>query len=385
MSVFIRSFLFILIIILSLLTNGTFERILYMVLGILLYLIISKEKNNKFGYYKKVISGLIIGYLIANTILISSKYEIAYEKFNNNNISDNKTAIILLFDIDLPTYKPSILIKNFKDTNAFLKFYKLPFDLYKHKILIEKFGRNINTFYSELITKKLQENLGEDYIVYKGYVNQAPYIEETIQQAINNGNSQIIVTPISLVGTKDIELHHGMVQETKFQTESVKFKSTNYLWDSELIAESYLEKVNSSIQVIDKSRAGIVLIGEVFNKETLNETYIKQDVLFREKIRNLLKKDGYDNNKIRLSFLNKRLIEEEVGRLMEYGVGQIIIVHVSNQSQKNSSLEMVQNVMKSLEVPQDIKFVQIYGWAPDEYMIHELLKRIELAKYKANE
>ncbi|QUH20963.1 hypothetical protein [Alkaliphilus sp. B6464] len=383
MSIFIRSFLFILITILSLLTNGTFERILYMILGILLYLIISKEKNNRFGYYKKAISGLIIGYLVANTILIGSKYEIAYEKFNNN-IGDNKTAIILLFDIDPPTYKPSILIKNFKDTNAFLKFYKLPFDLYKHKILIEKLGRNINTFYSELMTKKLQENLGEDYVVYKGYVNQAPYIEETIQQAINNGNSQIIITPISLVGTKDIELHQGIVQETKFQTEDVKLKSTNYLWDSELIAKSYLEKVNSSIQVMDKSRAGIILIGEIFNKETLNETYIKQDVLFREKIRNLLKKDGYDNNKIRLSFLNKRLIEEEMERLMEYGVGQIIIVHISNQSQKNSSLEMVQNVIKSLEAPQDIKFIQIYGWTPDEYMLQELLKRIELAKYKDN-
>lgn len=384
MSVFIRSFLFILIIILSLLINGTFERILYMILGMLLYLIVSKEKNNKFGYYKKVISGLIIGYLVGNTILMSCKYEIVYEKFDNNT-GDNKTAIILLFDIDLPTYKPSIIIKNFKDTNVFRKFYKLPFDLYRHKILIQKFSRNINTFYSELMTKKLQENLGKDYVVYKGYVNQVPYIEETIQQAINNGHSQIIVTPISLVGTKDIELHQAIVQEVKLQTESIKFKSTNYLWDSELIAESYLEKVNSSIQVMDKSRAGVILIGETFSKETSNEIYIKQDVLFREKIRNLLKKDGYDNNKIRLSFLNKRLIAEEVERLMEYGVGQIIIVHTSNQSQKNSSLRMVQNVIKSSEVPQDIKITQIYGWTPDEYILEELLKRIELAKYKANE
>jgi len=164
----------------------------------------------------------------------------------------------------------------------------------------------------------------------------------------------------------------------------VKYKSTNYLWNSELVAKSYIKRINSSIRVSDKSRAGVILVGEIFNKKTPNETYLKQDVLFRQKISSLLKKDGYDNNKIRQSFLNERLIKEEMEILMEYGVGQIIIVHISNQSQKNYSIAMIENLVKSIEAPKGIKFTQIYGWAPDEFILEELLKRIELAKYKGN-
>jgi len=138
-KVFIRSFLFILIIILNLFVSGAFERLVYLILGVLLYLIISKEKSNKFRDYKKAISGLIIGYLVANIILIGNKYEIEYEKFTNYNVNENKNAIILLFDVDMPTYRPSILIKNFMDDNSLYDFYKLPFNLYRNKMLSEKF------------------------------------------------------------------------------------------------------------------------------------------------------------------------------------------------------------------------------------------------------
>jgi len=382
-KVFIRSFLFILIIILNLLTDGTFERLLYLILGVLLYLIIIKEKSNKYRDYKKNISGLIIGYLVANIILISSKYEITYENFSNYNVKENKNAVILLFDVDVPKYRPSILIKNFMDTSSLHDFYKLPFNLYRNKILSERFSGNINQYYSQLMAKELQNNLNEDYTVYKSYINQAPYVDEVIQQAIIEGNGQIIVMPISLVEEKDIESYHSIIHGTRFQVENVKFKSTNYLWNSELLAESYLERINVSIQVSDKSRAGVILVGEIFNNKTPNETYLKQDVLFRQKISSLLKKDGYDNNKVRLSFLNKRLIKEEMERLMEYGVGQIIIVHISNESQKNSSIAMIENLVESIEAPKGIKFDQIHGWAPDKYILKELLKRIELAKYKS--
>jgi len=136
---------------LTLLTKGTFEIILYLISGILLYLIINKQKNNKVKDYKKIICGLIIGYLVANIILISNKYEIEYEKFKNNSIDENKNAIILLFDVDPSTYEPSVVIKNFMDTNPFFDFYKLPFSLYRNKILSEKFNENMNTYYMLLL------------------------------------------------------------------------------------------------------------------------------------------------------------------------------------------------------------------------------------------
>lgn len=383
MKIFIKAFLFILIIILTLITKGTLERVLYIISGILIYLITINQIKSKFRDYKKVIAGLVIGFLIGNFILINNQYKIPDKKLRAINVNQNKTAIILLFDTDMPRYDPKILIKNFIGGNPSYNIYKLPFHLYKNKILLEKLGSNINIHYNELMIKKLKKNLQDDYMVYSSYINQSPYIEESIQKAIKEGNGQIIIAPISLVETKNLETHNNIIQGARFEFNNIKFKSVNYLWDSELVIESYLEKINSNVKV-DKSRVGVILVGEIFDNKIPTETYLKQDILFRQKLGSLLKSQGYDNNKVRLSFLNKSLIKAEMEILMEYGVGQIIIVHTSNESQKNHSLHMVQSLIKSLHAPEGINFTQIHGWIPDEYLIEELLKRIELAKYKDN-
>lgn len=383
MSIFIISFLFTFIFILNLLLNSTYEIILYMILGILLYTIIIKEKNRKFKDYKKVITGLIIGYLVANIILINSEYKTTYNVRKNLGVAENRTAIILLFDMDLNNYNPSFLIKNFKDSNSLFNMYKLPINLYKQKITISKYRENMNMYYSKSILKQLQNRLQESSIVYGSYVNQSPYIEESIQEAIADGSKEVIIVPISLVGTEAIESHHDKIQQIRFNVENVEFKSTDYLWNSELIAQSYIHKINLNSKAIDKSRAGVILVGEKLNKKTEDNPYIKQDILFRKKVSNLLKKDGYDNNKVKLSFLDEDQVYEEIKKLMEYGVGQIIIVHVSNEAQKNSSLYMIENLVKSLDAPEGIKFTQLYGWNASEYLITEILKSIELVKYKS--
>lgn len=383
MSIFIISFLFIFTFILNLLSNSTYEIILYMISGILLYTIIIKEKNSKFKDYKKVITGLIIGYLVANIILINNEYKTTYNVRKNLGVTENRTAIILLFDMDLNNYNPAFLIKNFKDSNSLFNMYKLPINLYRQKITISKYGENMNMYYSQSILEQLQNKLGESSIIYGSYVNQSPYIEESIQEAIADGSKEVIIVPISLVGTEAIESHHDKIQEVRFNVENVEFKSTDYLWNSELIAQSYIHKINLNSKAIDKSRTGIILVGEKLNKKTEDNPYIKQDILFRKKVSNLLKKDGYDNNKVRLSFLDKDQVYEEIKKLMEYGVGEIIIVHVSNEAQKNSSLYTVENLVESLDAPQGIKFTQVYGWNPSEYLITELLKSIELVKYKS--
>ncbi len=383
MSILIISFLFIFTFILNLLSNSTYEIILYMISGILLYTIIIKEKNSKFKDYKKVITGLIIGYLVANIILINNEYKTTYNVRKNLGVTENRTAIILLFDMDLNNYNPAFLIKNFKDSNSLFNMYKLPINLYRQKITISKYGENMNMYYSQSILEQLQNKLGESSIIYGSYVNQSPYIEESIQEAIADGSKEVIIVPISLVGTEAIESHHDKIQEVRFNVENVEFKSTDYLWNSELIAQSYIHKINLNSKAIDKSRTGIILVGEKLNKKTEDNPYIKQDILFRKKVSNLLKKDGYDNNKVRLSFLDEDQVNEEIKKLMEYGVGEIIIVHVSNEAQKNSSLYTVENLVESLDAPQGIKFTQVYGWNPSEYLITELLKSIELVKYKS--
>ncbi|AOY77439.1 hypothetical protein [Clostridium formicaceticum] len=382
MNIFVKSLLLTLILGFALITKGMVERGLLGFFFLLIGIQYIKNKKNVHQSkinYKNIFMGAACGYLIIIVSLIYFRYIPKANYIATNYVSNQKTAIILVFQGEPTTYNTSLATKNFIENNSFWKVSILPFILFKEKLTYEKIEVAASVHdSSRRFVNQLREELGEDYNIYPAYLANTPYLIETIDRAVQEGNQRIIVSPFLLTECRDFIGIVNQVKRLNLQQYNVEPRMVEALWNSEFIAKSFVNQTIQSTVSPHKQNVGILLIGPSVEKREVSFPHIKQDILFREKIKDYLIKEGYNNNKIKLTFLQKRDIHAAIEGLMEYGVGEIILFLATTDLQQMRHYLTVEKIIEGLEVPYSVNIHKVDPWRFNDAIAKELCRRILL-------
>ncbi len=248
------------LIILVMVLNGLLQRIIMIAIFGLLIKLTLHWSHEKYPV-KKITLCLVSAYFLGTITLLLFQYNIDHQSMAINYVENNQTAVILIYEGEPPTYQLPYATRNLVQNNRLWEYPLLPLQLFRQKLLYESTNSLENHYYTDNFKQKLSNILGNNYQVYTGYLNNIPYVEEVIQQAIEEGNGKLIIAPVLLSESKSIDRIQQSILAVNPQQYRVKLKSTHPLWDSEGLAQSFVERIIQQIDYRYKSRTGVLLVG----------------------------------------------------------------------------------------------------------------------------
>ena len=364
-------------ILLSLVSSGFLEKIFLICSGLLIYkYCISKGQKWKHKY-RQYAAGLMVGYLLVIGLILFLQYRVKKEDIAINFVANNKTAVIVVLEGEPSTYNLPLAIKNFRQKNKW-GLLSLPLNLYKNKYHYSKIS-SINTdYYYDYFEEELKKEMEYQYPIYIAYLYNRPYMKEVLQQAMKDGNDQLMIVPVLLTESRSFQLMNETIKEVNPMQYRVKIKNTFPLWDSEALAQSFVNKISEQVNVKEKSRVGILLVGEHDIEDANSKQNIKQEILFKEKIKDLLVKEGYSEPQIKLTPLKEKEISWQLERLFEYGIKEVVVMQVSSATENIENRLTISRGIADAEIPPHVSINFSSGWLYNDTLAVELVKRIQL-------
>lgn len=365
------------LIILVMVLNGLLQRIIMIAIFGLLIKLTLHWSHEKYPV-KKITLCLVSAYFLGTITLLLFQYNIDHQSMAINYVENNQTAVILIYEGEPPTYQLPYATRNLVQNNRLWEYPLLPLQLFRQKLLYESTNSLENHYYTDNFKQKLSNILGNNYQVYTGYLNNIPYVEEVIQQAIEAGNGKLIIAPVLLSESKSIDRIQQSILAVNPQQYRVKLKSTHPLWDSEGLAQSFVERIIQQIDYRYKSRTGVLLVGGSHQRGMEDQLHVKQEILFQEKVRDFLLAEGFQPQQVTRSFLNRKDIHSQLNLLMEQGVNQILIMQVLPGGEGIEMRHQLEKILSQRNDDLKVEFSQVSGWRYNDQLLLELAKRIEL-------
>lgn len=365
------------LIILVMVLNGLLQRIIMIAIFGLLIRLTLHWSHEKYPV-KKITLCLVSAYFLGTITLLLFQYNIDHQSMAINYVENNQTAVILIYEGEPPTYQLPYATRNLVQNNRLWEYPLLPLQLFRQKLLYESTNSLENHYYTDNFKQKLSNILGNNYQVYTGYLNNIPYVEEVIQQAIEEGNGKLIIAPVLLSESKSIDRIQQSILAVNPQQYRVKLKSTHPLWDSEGLAQSFVERIIQQIDYRYKSRTGVLLVGGSHQRGMEDQLHVKQEILFQEKVRDFLLAEGFQPQQVTRSFLNRKDIHSQLNLLMEQGVNQILIMQVLPGGEGIEMRHQLEKILSQRNDDLKVEFSQVSGWRYNDQLLLELAKRIEL-------
>ncbi|SES64436.1 ferrochelatase [Natronincola peptidivorans] len=379
MSTILVSMFLTIVVLIAFITNGLLERIFWITGAILVGVLFKEYKQiSKWNYWRNTFKGMILGYIVVMLLLMNLQHPIEEIYVGKNYVPTNKSAIVLIFSGEPSTYDISLASRNYTNNMKLWEILWMPLKLFREKISYEKANTQWEEYFSSRLKRLMEEELGDKYNVYNAYVSKTPYLQETMNRIIRDGNQKIIFCPMFLTESTDYINLQEEIKRINLQQYRTEVYITQPLWNSDTIARSFASEINKSKASEHKYNIGILLVGEEITKSNYNFPYIKQDLLFREKVKDLLVRDGYNNNKIRLTAFNKRNVKDEIEKLMEYGVAEIILVPSTTSLHSIANQLKMEKIIKSIETPYTVEVYSLNPWIYNDDIARELLNRIQL-------
>lgn len=375
-------FLFIFFGILFMCYNDPLENIFLLIsFNALITLLKSLREINS---YRKLLTLVIIAvffYIVTLLFIYTKEYKMVISNKSDNVVNGN--SILIVYEGEGEKYDIHRSLTNISIDGDILKKLKTPFLLYRNKNNYKEIGRSNYSDNTDNIKEKLSRFLNEGDKIYIGYLKDKYYVEEKVFQIIRDGYRNITIVPIVLSENGKYYSLKKRIEKLKFYNINIKIKYTEPLWNSERIVLSYIEKLSKYISRDKINDIGVILIGEPVKISKEDSSYLnalKQDLMFREKIKNYLVNNmGIDDKKVRLAWfeLSKPSYVDETYKLLEYGVGDILCIYVKPGCTNIENSIIVSNIKNSIDIPEGVKIKVIDGFLNDDNYIQELRRRIE--------
>ncbi|KAB3538602.1 hypothetical protein F8154_01535 [Alkaliphilus pronyensis] len=363
----------------GLVTNGILERIIWVLTSALAFIFL---KDNRSGYrlkIKRIAIGVISGYLLFICILYFFQYKSEVNRYiAKNHIGNTNKAVILVHEGEPATYQLPVVLRNQLEASKGIKILTLPFKLFVAKLNYEGYSSSSNnSFYTEL-KHSLSNSFYNRFTFYNSFLNQKPYFNEVLIKAMSDGNGEILVCPIILTEAHNLKEINDHVQKINPMQYKIAVKSTNALWDSDELATECISWLNGFIEKSQRSKAGILIIGEEYEEGKESNNYVKQGILFREKIKDLLVQEGYNSRHIKDCYLHRGLIINEMEALMAHAVKEIYVFQAASLYEDINYKRKIEGILKDIETPKEVDIHYITGWQYQNGIYNELFKRIKL-------
>jgi protoheme ferro-lyase len=212
-------------------------------------------------------------------------------------------------------------------------------------------------------------------------LDDEPRPEAAVIKALNEGASEIIVSFVFVSISSHTVEGKEAIKSIKPEDYGVALKFTQPLWDSSALHNMFLEKSNTIIRNREKSKVGILLVahGQPEEWDELFPLQTKHEIAFREKIKEKLIQNGYQEDKINLVWMEFKhpKPEESINKLLKSNIDMILYFSASISAEAIHSQYDVPELVNRADIPKNIEVVNMGAWNNHPQVIKAIKEKID--------
>ncbi len=357
----------------SFIVKGNLENLLIVLFSCSFYKVFIIDKN-----YKALIFGFFISYFAVNLFVVFGVRDYIITRQDEPTITKNEKLVLIVSEGESRNYNIRERATQIYQEKGYKSFFSSIFELNKYKNYYIDTGSSTFKKKTEEIAKKLNNNLGSEYMVVNSYLFSRPYLEQMLEIVISRGYNEIIICPLFMTDGKDNEVFINRLKDMELASRNiVGINITTPFYDSDEIVELYKKDILRNVEKLNED-SGVLLVG------LQEKNNIEQDVLLRQKIQESLEKEKKDLDvQIKLPLLenNELDIVKSAEELLEYGIHSLYFVTPTTLLDTKYTENLVNSIHKQL----DLGYTDFFYVDPEEevdYIVDSIINKINNEDFK---
>jgi sirohydrochlorin ferrochelatase len=215
------------------------------------------------------------------------------------------------------------------------------------------------------------------------FLDVEPHVDALAVKAFNEGASRIIVAEVFLTDSNHTLEGEHQVEALNLEEAGVEVRYTRPLWDSDLLARSFLAKLDDKVPREERAKVGILLVGhgqpDEWDVEFPTET--EHENKSRERVMNLLAANGYGRENIDLAWMSfkKPTPTEKIDELAKRGVKKVFFFSSAISAEGIHSQVDIPELVEKANAAKGLEIVDLGAWNDHPLVIAAIKERVDEA------
>ncbi|MBD3291059.1 hypothetical protein GF337_19785, partial [candidate division KSB1 bacterium] len=279
---------------------------LVLLFGLILMFIFIIERRNALWISILSVLFFVTGYWVMTKRILSQSdpREIPKLTRTRSEKGDGHTAVVYFTHGEPETYNPIGWINQFREFDEqgirFIPFLARPVFIYMLRNKYLQVGKSDHRKMHLQMMKRLEQSFrsdGDDSTkFYISFLDDDPRPDAAAIRALNEGAGNIIVSEVFLTISNHTAEGEDLIKALNIEENfGINVRYTGPLWNSQLLQQMFVMRVNKTRGSTPKEKVGILLVGhgqpDEWDVEWPTET--EQEIRFREEVLKLFIEDGY--------------------------------------------------------------------------------------------
>lgn len=217
---------------------------------------------------------------------------------------------------------------------------------------------------------------------YISFLDDEPRPDAAVIRALNEGADRIIVATVFVsVSNHTAEGKHLVELLDCEKKYGVKLVFADPMWNSEILASAFVDKVNARIGSTPKNQVAIALIGHGQPKEWDVEfpTETAQEIEFRDRIMDAFQKDGYKRENMGKAWMEFREPKpyELMDKFNKEGVKKVLFFAAAISADGIHSQADIPALVGEYPFPPAVEVINLGAWNDHPLVIKAIKERID--------
>ncbi len=310
---------------------------------------------------------------------------------------DGHTAIIYLTHGEPPVYDPISWINQMNEFDeqglAFLPLMARPFFFYtlRQNYLRVSKSEHVQRHVAMLqsLEAAYRQASGDmDTRFYLSFLDENPRVGAAVINALNDGASRIIVTEVFVTVSSHTAEGEHQVMEIDPEAYGVEVLFTTPLWDSEILQQMYVDRVNAEVGDADRSKIGVLLVahGQPDQWDEIWPLQTEHEMRFGDLVIDRLVAAGYRRENLGKGWMSFKYPKpaSEAERIHANGVDRLFFFSYTIAAAGMHSQYDIPALVYKADLPDDFPIVDLGAWGNDPLAIQAMLEKINIVRERSN-
>ncbi|MFW2403375.1 MAG: hypothetical protein ACN4GT_01330 [Gammaproteobacteria bacterium] len=329
-------------------------------------------------------------YLMTASVLSREDYrpmpELVREK---GDPGDGHTAVVYLTHGEPPVYDPISWINQMNEFDEqgidFIPFMARPYFFKNLRDSYLRVGKSEHRQKHIAMLQSLEQAYrlagDNDTRFYLSFLDDNPRAGAAVIEALNDGASRIIVMEVFVTISSHTAEGEHQIREMDPEAYGAELQFVGPLWDSELMHQMFVDRVNKNRGATDKEQIGVLLVahGQPEEWDELWPLQTEHEMLFGERILDRLVADGYSRENLGKGWMSFKEPKpaEVVEKIHANGVDKLLFFSYTIAAAGMHSQYDIPALVHLADVPEDFPIIDLGAWGNDPVAIQALKEKID--------
>lgn len=230
------------------------------------------------------------------------------------------------------------------------------------------------------LSQKVQSRLDSSYRVYDAFYSDHPTLAESVNRALQEGCSRIIIAHVRVTDPPDPVLGGDLLEGIAPESYGARTLEVGPLWNSELLPQIYVRRVLEALPQLnpDAQDIGLLLAGRGHIAKTeAAQARRGQERAFQERVYQALLRLGFDPGHVAMGWLRDRpSIAEALRALAATGCKSVYCMPSSFSADGLNTLYDIPYQANAVAKQSGLRLVWLGAWDADDLAAEEIAAQV---------